>query len=557
MTELVLEHSISLTVVCKNEEWSVGNVITNLKPTKVYQRNLQQKKQKISLQSSGRHGQNPLTVQFPTHLQDSFPPHEGSQGNNIEIEGLLQQLELTNKELHDTKQVASVLQEDVQTNERQLQRLHHDLQEKQQLITELQQTQDTLQLDIRHHENRERLLQQQLQDQEERGQQQLQESQKKEIVLRQANATLQQQVQEKRQLITELYQTRATLQLDIQNHKNKERLLQKQLQDQEERKQQQLQYSQERERVLRQANATLQQQVQQLQDQEERRQQQLQYSQERERVLCQANATLQQQVQQLQDQSHWVVRREEIEMTEEVLGKGGWGEVKVAKFRGLRVAAKCLHEVILSPYNISVFTREMEIAARVRHPNLLQFIGSTRVGTPIILSELLPTSLRKEIEKSLLNGPQIIKIAQDVSTALNYLHLWKPHPILHRDVSSPNVLLEPYGSVIWKAKLSDYGSANLVQSISANSVAPGNPFYSAPEAPFPDQHSPSMDVFSFGVLLMEMILHQPPASKTADKMAQSEIIQWPAMKHLVRRCISPASQARPSIAEVLADLEHP
>ena len=110
----------------------------------------------------------------------------------------------------------------------------------------------------------------------------------------------------------------------------------------------------------------------------------------------QANATLQQQAQQLQEQSHWVVRKEEIEMTDEVLGKGGWGEVKVAKFRGLRVAAKCLYKDILSPYNISVFTREMEIAAQVRHPNLLQFIGATRVGTPIILSELMPISLCKE-----------------------------------------------------------------------------------------------------------------------------------------------------------------
>ena len=272
----------------------------------------------------------------------------------------------------------------------------------------------------------------------------------------------------------------------------------------------------------------------------------------------QANATLQQQVQQLQvqEQSHWIVRREEIEMTEEILGKGGWGEVKVAKFRGIRVAAKCLHEVILSPYNISVFTREMEISARVRHPNLLQFIGATRVGTPIILSELMPTSLRKEIEKSLLTQPQIIRIGQNISAALNYLHLWQPHPILHRDVSSPNVLLEPSGSGMWKAKLSDYGSANLVQSISANSIALGNPFYSAPEAPFPDQHSPAMDVFSFGVLLMEIILRQPPASKTADKMAQSETIQWPAMKRLVQRCISCDSQIRPSISQVLTYFEH-
>ena len=46
-----------------------------------------------------------------------------------------------------------------------------------------------------------------------------------------------------------------------------------------------------------------------------------------------------------EEQPHWVVRREEVELTEEVLGRGGWGEVKVANFRGLRVAAKFLYDV--------------------------------------------------------------------------------------------------------------------------------------------------------------------------------------------------------------------
>ena len=354
--------------------------------------------------------------------------------------------------------------------------------------------------------------------------------------------TKERQLNQLRRELQEKQQTQATLQSELRDHENRERLLQQQLQD-----------SQERERVLREECDDLCRERDNI-EQDLRRQ--LQESTSSLQQTRQANATLQQQVQQLQEQSHWVVRREEIEMSEEVLGKGGWGEVKVAKFRGLRVAAKCLHEVILSPYNISVFTREMEIAARVRHPNLLQFIGATRVGTPIILSELMLTSLRKEIEKSPLTRPQIIRTAQDISAALNYLHLWQPHPILHRDVSSPNVLLEPSGSGMWKAKLSDYGSANLVQSISANSVAPGNPFYSAPEAPFPDQHSPAMDVFSFGVLLMEIILRQPPASKTADKMTQSETIQWPTMKRLVQRCISRESQVRPSISQVHTDLEH-
>ena len=310
---------------------------------------------------------------------------------------------------------------------------------------------------------------------------------------------------------------------------------------------------QTKERQLQQLRQELQQKQQIITDAQQTQATLQREYESRERLLQQQ---LQDQVQHSQDQLYWVVRREEIEMTEEVIGVGGWGEVRVAKFRGFKVAAKCLHEIILSPYNISVFIREMEIAARVRHPNLLQFIGATRVGTPIILSELMPTSLHKELEKSSLNHPQIIKIAKDISAALNYLHLWQPHPILHRDVSSPNVLLEPSGSELWKATLCDYGSANLVQSISAHSVAPGNPFYSAPEAPFPDKHSPAMDVFSFGVLLMEMTLHQPPASKTADKMTQSETIQWLAMKCLIQWCISDESQVRPSIAQVFADLEN-
>ena len=408
-------------------------------------------------------------------LQASLPRQE-LQRKDGEVQRLTRQLEITDKELQDTKQqkieMTKGLPKDLPTKVRQLHKLQLELKEK-------RQTQITLQCELRDCNNRERLLQRRLQDQKERERQQLQDSKKRERVLyRQYDNTEQDLHKQLHELTTTLQQTR------------------------------------------------------------------------------QANATLQKQVQQLQKQSHWIVRREEIEMTDEVLGKGSWGEVKVAKFRGLRVAAKSLHEIILSPYNISVFIREMEIAALVRHPNLLQFIGATQVGTPIILSELMPTSLRKEIEKSPLTRSQIIRIAQDISAALNYLHLWQPHPILHRDVSSPNVLLEPSGSGLWKAKLSDLGSANLVQSISANSVAPGNPFYSAPEAPFPDQHSPAMDVFSFGVLLTEMILHQPPASKTADKMTQSETIQWPAMKRLVQRCSSRESQGRPSIAQVLTDLEH-
>ena len=76
----------------------------------------------------------------------------------------------------------------------------------------------------------------------------------------------------------------------------------------------------------------------------------------------------------------------------------------------------------------------MKIAAGVRHPNLLQFIGATRVGTPIILSELMPTSLRKKLQTGPLPYHAVLAISQDIACGLNYLHLFKPDPILHRNV---------------------------------------------------------------------------------------------------------------------------
>ena len=341
------------------------------------------------------------------------------------------------------------------------------------------------------------------------------------------------------QELQEKIQTQANLERE---HRNRERLLQQQLQDQEERERRQLQDSQERERVLRQEFDDLRQEHEDLR-------QQLQESTTALQQTHQANTTLQQQVQQLQEQFYWVVRRDEIEMTEEILGKGGWGEVKVAKFCGLRVAAKCLHEVILSPYNISVFTREMEIAARVRHPNLLQFIGATRVGTPIILSELMPTSLRQELETGPLPYHAVLAISQDIACGLNYLHLFKPDPILHRDVSTANVLLQLIGSS-WRAKVSDYGSANL-QPMIGRTVNPGNPVYSAPEAGVPRDHSPAMDVYSYGVVLIEMMICHIP--EVAQRQLHINSIRRPTFKALIERCLKENRRERPTMSEIITD----
>ena len=384
-----------------------------------------------------------------------------------------------------------------------------------------------------HHQNERRGIEQLRRTLQERERELQEERREKE----QVRTRLQQQLQEKDRQITDKDQRLTETQRRLQSREREYQQLQRQLQQEQ-------QQGQERERQLQQSREreqNLQQQLQQSQRQLQEREQQFQ---SRERQFQERETRHQEET-----ESSWVVNREEITTTQVVLGKGGWGEVKVAHFRGLKVAAKCLYEVIISPYNVSAFSREMNIASKIRHPNLLQFIGATTEGNPIILTELMPTSLRKELESGGLAYPAILSISVDVACALNYLHLFKPHPILHRDVSSANVLLQPMG-VGWRAKVSDYGSANLQPLARTNT--PGNPVYSAPESFNPREHSPAMDVFSYGVLLIEMMVCQfPEKEKRKDHI---EAITRPTLKDLIQRCLLENYRLRPTMADIIKEL---
>ena len=248
----------------------------------------------------------------------------------------------------------------------------------------------------------------------------------------------------------------------------------------------------------------------------------------------------------------WVVEKREVHMTEEVLGGGGWGEVKVAEFRGTRVAAKSPYQAISSHYYKQLFIREMSMAARVRHPNLVQFIGASMEGGMVILTELLPTSLRKELERGHHLSPNQLKsISLDMAKALNYLHQMQPDPIIHRDISSANVLLEPLPGQSWRAKVTDYGSVNFQQQL--RTVGPGSLVYAAPEAHTPSLQSSKMDIFSFGVLLVEMCTAEfPEVSSRKRLIASIRSREWVG---LIRRCTQQDRDNRPSAAEIIAELK--
>ena len=252
-----------------------------------------------------------------------------------------------------------------------------------------------------------------------------------------------------------------------------------------------------------------------------------------------------------EEERHWVVQRDEIIITKENLGGGGWGEVMVAKFRGTRVAAKLLYKELQYEYYHDLFIREMNMASKLRHPNLVQFIGASLQEEMVILTELMPTNLRQQLKQKNLPAIFTITVSLDVAKALNYLHLIQPDPIVHRDISSANVLLEPLPSNRWRAKVTDYGSVNFQQQL--QTVGPGSPVYAAPEAHNPSLQSPKMDIFSFGVLLVEMCTCRFPEVSARERLIAS--IQDQHWVDLIRRCIQQDKDNRPSAAELLDNIQ--
>ena len=193
--------------------------------------------------------------------------------------------------------------------------------------------------------------------------------------------------------------------------------------------------------------------------------------------------------------------------------------------------------------------------AQVCHPNLLLLIGavlSTEGAGPLIITELLDGSLCSAYEANMLEGKSKVPILRDVASALTYLHSHRT-PIIHRDVSSANVLLEETKQPIqWKAKVSDFGSANLIYL--ATTPFEGAAVYSAPEVSTEDRsrQTAKIDVYSFGVLVCEVALCRfPPDRDQFPYMLRDVHHTTLDMFPLVQDCTNHAHQDRPAMSQVL------
>ncbi|CAH3182526.1 unnamed protein product, partial [Porites lobata] len=411
-------------------------------------------------------------------------------------------------------------------------------------LREFQQREENFQRQLREMQKREQNLQRQLrvvQERDQYSQSQLTEFREREQNMQRLLRELQEREQNSQSQLTEFQQ----------REQNMQRLL-RELQEREQNSQRQLTEFQQRE-------VNSQRQLTEFQQREENSQRQLreigqQLTNCRGQVseLQLSLSTAQQTINQLRNQGtrDWVLPRDEIQITEKCLGRGGWGSVNEGTYCGCTVAVKKIHELILSPHNIRLFEREMNIASKCRHPHLLQFIGATvDEGSPLFVTELMDKSLRTLLEQRQLSETEIRTISLDVARALNYLHQKKPEPIIHRDVSSANVLLWRQGDQ-WRAKVSDYGTANFIQQ--TMTVAPGAMIYSAPEALTSNQ-TVKVDVYSFGALLCEMCIRELPDPTRREE--QVVLITNAVFRGLVRRCLQREPGTRPTMQGIIDELK--
>ena len=201
------------------------------------------------------------------------------------------------------------------------------------------------------------------------------------------------------------------------------------------------------------------------------------------------------------------------------LGRGSYATVLELDYMGLKCAGKKIHNELLlqgdASYAVVRFQEECRLLSQVRHPNIVQFLGvyffQPEKTAPILVMEFLPTNLTSCIEQYGVLPKEIsYTILHDVAIGLCYLHSQTP-PIIHRDLSSNNVLLTPN----MNAKISDLGVARILSltplQFSHMTQTPGTPAYMPPEVMVANpKYDTSIDVFSFGVMIVHVLSGQWP-----------------------------------------------
>ena len=208
--------------------------------------------------------------------------------------------------------------------------------------------------------------------------------------------------------------------------------------------------------------------------------------------------------------------------TLKLIGAGGMGEVYLAEDKKLdrKVAIKILNEHFSkNESNLQRFIREAKAASALNHPNILVIheIGESENSNYIVSEFIEGETLREYLQKSRLKLSEILDIAVQIANALTAAHGAR---IIHRDIKPENIIVRPDGFV----KILDFGLAKLIeqksfvgledktakQNQTAKGLILGTVNYMSPEQAKGEKVDERTDIFSFGVLLYEMIAGRTP-----------------------------------------------
>ncbi|XP_074541016.1 mitogen-activated protein kinase kinase kinase 7 isoform X2 [Halichoeres trimaculatus] len=256
------------------------------------------------------------------------------------------------------------------------------------------------------------------------------------------------------------------------------------------------------------------------------------------------------------------INYEDIEV-EEVVGRGAFGVVCKAKWKGNDVAIKTIE----SESERKAFQVELRQLSRVNHPNIVKLYGSCHNPVCLVMEYAEGGSLYNVLHGAeplpYYTASHAMSWCFQCSQGVAYLHGMKPKALIHRDLKPPNLLLVAGGTVL---KICDFGTACDIQTHMTNNK--GSAAWMAPEVFEGNNYSEKCDVFSWGIILWEVITRRKPFDEIGGPAFR---IMWavhngtrpPLIKNLPKpieslmtRCWSKDPSQRPSMEEIVKIMTH-